>query len=108
MKATVRTPDLLYAHEEEAPFHRVALTPSDELLVKPRDKPVAVWIPSGYEVVIRAPRGVTLDLAEVVEHHDVVTMDRALREKDRRVRNAERRARRAKRKLRGLDRTGQA
>lgn len=105
MKIEMHDPELrVGSTPKEGSFHRVVLTPNDVLTVTPHGKPVAVWVPSGYEVQIVARRGVVLDLAEAVEHHDVVSMERRLREKDKQLRAVVKREKRARRKLRGLDR----
>lgn len=88
----------------ESEFHRVTLGSGDQLQVRAQDKPVAVWVPSNYKVTITAERETVLDLAEVVEHEDIVSMERKLREMRNEKRRAERDARRAKRRVRRLDR----
>ena len=86
----------------ESEFHRVTLGPWDQLLLRARDKPVAIWVPSNYQVTITAERETVLDVAEVVEHEDIVSMEKRLREMRNEKRRAEREARRAKRRARQL------
>lgn len=94
--------NVTYVREEK--FHRVNLSPQDQLQLFSEDKPIAVWVPSGYRVTVTAEKEVVLDIAEVVEHHDIVSMDRVLREKDRELRDAQRRERQARRRARRIER----
>ena len=89
---------------KESEFHRVNVGPNDQLRVRALEKPVAIWIPSGYMVTVTAERGMVIDVAEVVEHHDVVSMEGKLREMRNDKRKAENAARRAKRRSRRLER----
>lgn len=85
---------------ETARFHRVELQAGDSLMVTASDKPTAVWIPSGYTVLLSPGKAMTLDISEMVEHDDIVSLDQKLREMRRIQKRAEQEARRAKRRLR--------
>jgi hypothetical protein len=85
------------SEQKDGPFHRVPISPGDVLKVRPGDKPVAVWVPSGYEVRISSDVEVVLDCAEAIEHHDVVTMDLAIQRKNKEIRYWRGMAKRARR-----------
>ena len=85
---------------QEARFHRVEMKQSDTLWVQAGDKPTTVWIPAGNEIGLMVGKAMVLDISEVVEHEDIVSMGEKLRDMRRAQVKAEAQARRAKRRLR--------
>lgn len=90
--------------EAEGAFHRLVVSPDIPVRVYPQERAVAVWLPSNSEVTVSSEKEIVIDLAENVDHEDVVSMDRKLREKDKLIKALRRALRRAQRRLRGLDR----
>lgn len=93
---------------EAVNFQRVVLGPLDTLNVRAGADPVAIWVPSNYQVFVTSQQGVTLDIGSLVQHHDVVSLHREKTEVYRALQNARKREKRARRKLRTLDRKGSA
>lgn len=89
---------------EGAKGRRLVLEKNEAMEVTAEEQPVAMWVPSNCTVRIFAPHGAVLDFGELVQHHDVVSLERTIREHDKRTRIVKRALRRARRKLRGLDR----
>lgn len=89
---------------KKAPFHRVEMKRGETLMVKADDKPTAVWIPAGYQIGLMVDKDVVLDISEVVEHDDIVSLDQKLREMKRVERSAKASEKRARRRLRQLNR----
>jgi hypothetical protein len=85
---------------KKAPFHRVEMKQGQPLMVKAGDKPTAIWIPAGYEIGLMVGKDVVLDISEVVEHDDIVSLDQKLREMKRAERSAKASEKRARRRLR--------
>ena len=85
---------------KRARFHRVELKRGEPLMVKADDQPTAVWIPSGYEIGLMVDKDVVLDISEVVEHEDIVSLDKKLRDMKRAETRAKAGERRARRRLR--------
>lgn len=86
--------------EEDSVFHRIELSPMDGLTVTASEKPAAVWIPAGATIHILSKKAVVIDVSEVVEHEDIVSMDAKLRELKQDARKARQNERRARRRLR--------
>ena len=86
--------------ETDARFHRVKVTSGEGIAVTAGEKPTAVWLPSGCEAVILLTTEAVLDISEVVDHEDIVSMDEKLREMKRAERQSGLEARRARRRLR--------
>jgi hypothetical protein len=89
---------------EGAKGHRLVLDNDETVEVTAEEQPVAMWVPSNCTVRVLAPHGAVLDFGELVQHHDVVSLERTIREHDKRTRIVKRALRRAKRRLRGLER----
>lgn len=88
----------------EGAFHRLVVAPETPAKVLSQAKPVAVWLPSNSRVTISSEQQIVVDFAESVDHEDVVSLDRKLREKDKIIKVTKRALRRARRRLRGLER----
>lgn len=99
---------MMIEKDKSLKFERVPLSANDVLRVTVGPKPIAVWVPSNYTIDITAPRDVTLDISEVVDHHDIVSLSQAREQAHREVRAARAREKRARRRLRRLERTGMA
>jgi antitoxin (DNA-binding transcriptional repressor) of toxin-antitoxin stability system len=94
--------DIAYAEEKK--FHRRSVSKGESVKIVARDEPVAIWVPSNSEVTIQSDVETVIDVSEVVQHEDIVSMEKKIREMRKKQREAERREKRSRRRLRGLDR----
>lgn len=84
----------------DARFHRVNVEAGWSIAVAADAKPTAIWIPSGCEVVVMMSTSAVLDISEVVDHEDVVSMEKKLREMKKVELRAKAKERQARRRLR--------
>lgn len=99
--ASLANDDGVQEYADHKEFHRVNLPPNNTLTVVATEQPLSIWVPAGGEVQIRTPgSGLVLDLSEVVQHEDIVSLDRKLRAMKMEVVEAKHREKRAARRLR--------